>query len=123
MAEVVDCSSIQRFAARMTWLKDLDALREEVASAAKCNPTIQQQLTHNFLMSPTSMKTLEELRKVEFEVMPVELASALRTIFAMPGTVACELSNKATRKQQDRAQEHCKVAGERITPFVFASLL
>ena len=37
----------------------------------------------------------------------------------MPGTLACELANKSTRKQQDRAQEHCKVAGERITPLRF----
>ena len=118
-AEVIGNGSISRFAARMAWLKDLDSLREDAINAAKVSPTVQQQIACNFLMSPVSTKSLEELRKVKFEEFPDELASALRTVFAMPGTVACELANKATRKQQDRAQEHCKVAGERITPLCF----
>ena len=120
LAETVDSDSITRIAARLAWLKDLDNLRSDVLAAAKMSPTIEQQLNGNFINSPVGIKCLDELRKVGFVEMPDELAMAIRTIFAMPGTVGCELSNKATRKQQDRAQEHCKIAGERIAPPCFA---
>ena len=60
------------------------------------------------------------LQGTDFSEVPSDLTIAVVTMFAMPGTVAGELSNKATRKQQDRAQEHCKVAGERIPQCVFA---
>ena len=65
-------------------------------------------------MSRTSEKTFELLEGANYEEVVAELANCVKTIFAMGGTLACQLANKATRKQQDRAQEHGKVAGERM---------
>ena len=65
-------------------------------------------------MSSTSEKTFELLKEVNYEEVVPKLAGCFKTMFAMGGTLACELANKATRKQQDRAQEHGEVAGERM---------
>ena len=83
------------------------------------NPTVQRQLVGDFIDSPVCRATLKLLRDAGYNETHDELAATVRTLFAMPATVAFELSNKATRKQQDRAQEHCKVAGERIAPVCF----
>ena len=114
MPEVVGEASISRSCARLSWLKELGNVRQEAIEHAKTNPTVASQLAGNFLMSPTSEKTFELLEKVNYEEVVPELADCVKTLFAMGGTLACELANKATRKQQDRAQEHGKVAGERI---------
>ena len=114
MPEVVGEGSISRSSTRLTWLKELHKVRTEAIEQAKTNPTVSSQLTGNFLMSPTSEKTFQLLESTNFEDVVPELSDCVKTLFAMGGTLACELSNKATRKQQDRAQEHGKVAGERM---------
>ena len=114
MPEVVGESSISRSCARLTWLKELGNARQEAIEHTKTNPTVASQQAGNFLMSPTSEKTFELLDKVNYEEVAPELADCVKTLFATGGTLACELATKATRKQQDRAQEHGTVAGERI---------
>ena len=98
--------SIARLASRLQWFQDLDKIRTRVMEEAKVNPTVQRQLVGNFIDSPVCSKALELLRGTAFNETPSDLTIAVKTLFAMPGTVACELSNKATRKQHDRAQEH-----------------
>ena len=114
MPEIVGEASISRSCARLLWLQELGKVRKEAIEQAKSNPTVASQLAGIFLMSPTSEKTFELLEGTNYEEVDAELANCVKTIFGMGGTLACELANKATRKQQDRAQEHGKVAGERM---------
>ena len=116
---IVEQESLARLTFRLHWLQELDTIRTRVFEEVKVNPSVQRQLIGNVIDSPVCAKALELLRGTEFSDIPSDLAIAVKTLFAMPGTVACELSNKATRKQQDKVQEHCKVTGERIPPICF----
>ena len=99
---------------RLRWLRELNDIRKKALDQAAPNPTVLSQMIDNFLFSPTSEKTFELLAARNYDDLCVELADAIATMFGFGGTLACELSNKSTRKQQRRAQEHCKVAGERM---------
>ena len=98
----------------MLWLKRLDIVVRDAVAESAHNPTVKTQLDKNFTQAPIPKQAMEMLRNEGFNNVPPDLEVGVRTIFGLPGTLPCELANKATRKMQDRAQEHGRVSGERI---------
>ena len=97
---------------RLGWLKELDAAHS--AAKEQTIPEITQQCSDSFLNCAIPTKVMNDLRKDDFAQVNGILHDAIKHFFAMNSTVNIEFANRATRQQEDRNQDNCRLTAQRI---------
>ena len=99
-------------ARRLEWLKELDAAH--TAAKEQTIPEIKQPCNESFLRCAIPTKVMSDLRNNNFLMVDGVLHDAIKHLFAMTSTVKIEFANRATRQQEDRNQDSCRLSAQRI---------
>ena len=75
---------------------------------------IEQQCSDSFLGCAIPTKVMDDLRNEGFKGVNRVLHDAITHLFRMTSTVKIEFANRATRQQEDRNQDHCRLTAQRI---------